>query len=210
MRVLRPGAPHSRFPRILRDDSALVRARRRHRARGVRRKLNFLQYAVGAGRQEYVHETLVADLRRRDARRARRRPSGLSTGYRGWLHVKSAILTPSHPAAPSEGGIHHIYANAQAAAGYRSGQFPDGAVIVYELLETREKDGVVSEGPRRRLHVMTKQSSGNAATGGWAFSRYMGAAHTGGQIDNAPKACFGCHASQKEHGFVFSRIRSEE
>src|SRR5215831_18690316 len=72
-------------------------------------------------------------------------------GFREGAHVKSAIVLAGHPAFATEGGIHHIYANPAALAGYRSGRFADGAVIVYELLETREADGVMSEGPRRRI-----------------------------------------------------------
>ena len=33
------------------------------------------------------------------------------------------------------GGIHHIYANDKAIEGYRNELFPDGAVIIFDLLE---------------------------------------------------------------------------
>jgi hypothetical protein len=129
-------------------------------------------------------------------------------GFRGWVHVKSAIITAAHPAAQSEGGIHHIYANAKAVAGYSNGSFPEGAVIVYELVQTSESGAVISEGARRRVDVMVKDSSKFKTTGGWGFHRFMGSSQTGDAVGDAAKTmCFDCHARATDHGFVFSRIR---
>jgi hypothetical protein len=135
-------------------------------------------------------------------------PAPYPTGFRNWVHVKSALVTAAHPAAQTEGGIHHVYANPKAAEAYPSGQFPDGAVIVYELLQTTENGGVISEGARRRLDVMVKDSERYKATGGWGFHRFMGSEQTGDAVADAGKAmCFDCHAAAAAHGFVFSRIR---
>jgi hypothetical protein len=129
-------------------------------------------------------------------------------GYRTWTHVKSALISQSHPAAEAEGGIHHIYANAKAVEGYRTGQFPDGSVVVYELLETKEKDGVISEGGRRRLDVMIRDSGRYQATGGWGYQRFMGTDQTNNILDAAAaNRCQECHSRAPEHGSVFSRIR---
>jgi hypothetical protein len=130
------------------------------------------------------------------------------SGFRNWVHVKSALVTSAHPAAQSEGGLHHIYANPKAMEGYASGQFADGSVIVYELLETQEKDGVISEGARRKLDLMVKDSARYQSTGGWGFQRFPGAGETTGVLQ-APAAsvCFDCHSRAKEHGLVFSRMR---
>jgi hypothetical protein len=128
--------------------------------------------------------------------------------FRGWVHVKSALLTTAHPAFQSEGGLHHIYANPKATEGYKTGQFPDGSVIVYELLETHEKDGVVSEGTRRRVDVMLKDTAAYGSTGGWGFERFPGASQTDRAVrDSARAMCFECHSHAQEHGFVFSRMR---
>src|SRR5262245_10418854 len=67
-------------------------------------------------------------------------PMSYPDGFRTWVHVKSVLITAAHPSFQAEGGLHHIYANAKAADGYRSGYFADGSVIVYELLETQEKN----------------------------------------------------------------------
>jgi len=128
--------------------------------------------------------------------------------YRAWVHVKSALITSAHPAYESEGGLHHVYANPKAVEGYKSGQFPDGSVIVYELLETHEKDGVVTEGARRRLDAMVKDLARHGNTGGWGFERFLGADQTTEKVRDAGKTmCFECHAHAREHGFVFSRMR---
>lgn len=128
-------------------------------------------------------------------------------GFRQWTHVKSAIVTSGHPAAAAEGGIHHIYANPKAAEGYSSGQFPEGAAIVYELLETTEKDGVISEGPRRRLDLMVKDSAAFPTTAGWGFARFREVSGASELSDEARVACFECHRRAAGHGFVFSRMR---
>src|SRR5262245_27932031 len=70
-------------------------------------------------------------------------------GYRTWAHVKSALVGPQSPIYKRYGGLHHIYANEKAMAGYRTGQFEDGSVIVFDLLETKESAGVTAEGARR-------------------------------------------------------------
>ncbi|HEY3743905.1 MAG TPA: cytochrome P460 family protein [Bryobacteraceae bacterium] len=128
--------------------------------------------------------------------------------FRDWANIKSAIITKAHPAFASEGGIHHIYANPVAVAGYASGKFADGSVIVYELVETNEKDAVITEGARRRVDVMVKDSNRYAATGGWGFLRFMGSNQTDEQVGQGGKTkCFGCHARAEAHGFVFSTRR---
>ncbi len=129
-------------------------------------------------------------------------------GFREWVHVKSALITSSHPAWKPEGGLHHIYANGKAVEGYRTGEFPDGSVIVYELLETREKDGVISEGGRRRVDVMVRNARQYATTGGWHYERFLGNNNAKEAITDSDRAtCLNCHARQKEHAFVFSRMR---
>src|SRR5919204_4102650 len=76
--------------------------------------------------------------------------------FRKWAHVKSVLVGPQSSAFATEGGIHHIYANDKALEGYDSGIFPDGSVIVYDLLETKEVAGNTIEGQTRRVDVMVK------------------------------------------------------
>lgn len=130
------------------------------------------------------------------------------TGYRDWHHVKSMVIEEGHPLYASFGGIHHIYANKKAMQGYRSGRFPDGAVIVFDLLEAKREGGAVIEGARKVVGVMHKDARHHAATGGWGFEGFAGDSRTERVVGaNAKTACFDCHASQKANDYVFSRLR---
>ena len=128
--------------------------------------------------------------------------------FRRWAHVKSVVVGPQSPAFATEGGIHHIYANDKALAGYDSGKFPDGSVIVYDLLETKEVSGNTIEGQTRRVDVMLKQSERYASTGGWEFMSFSGNDQANGKLTAARQAsCAGCHAHRKDHDSVFSEFR---
>jgi len=61
-------------------------------------------------------------------------------GYRSWTHVKSMIIQAGHPLAETDQGIHHIYANENAIKGLKTGDYPDSATLVYDLLEYIEKE----------------------------------------------------------------------
>ena len=129
-------------------------------------------------------------------------------GYRLWAHVKTALIGPQSPAFENSGGIHHIYANEKATEGYRTGKFPDGSVFVADFLETRENAGVTTEGPRRRIDVMVKDSKRYAATGGWGFESFKGDSQTDRMVTaEIATKCFDCHSKQKERDSVFSEFR---
>ena len=128
--------------------------------------------------------------------------------FRRWAHVKSVLVGPQSAAFATEGGIHHIYANDRALEGYDSGKFPDGSVIVYDLLETKEVAGNTLEGQTRRVDVMIKQSERYASTGGWEFMSFSGNNQTDGKLASARQAtCAGCHSHKKDHDSVFSDFR---
>ena len=80
--------------------------------------------------------------------------------YRKWAHVKSTLIGPQHASFANNGGIHHFYANEKAMEGYRTGKFPDGSVLIDDLLEAQESKGITTEGPRRRLAVMMRRAAG--------------------------------------------------
>jgi cytochrome P460 len=128
--------------------------------------------------------------------------------YRNWVHVRSALVDPNSPKAGRYGGLHHIYANEKAMEGYRTGVFPDGSVIVFDLLETRENAGTTVEGPRKFIDVMTKESKRYPDTGGWGFEEFVGDSQTDRALTSQAKsACYGCHTRRKSNDFVFSTFR---
>ncbi|PIZ21351.1 MAG: cytochrome C [Comamonadaceae bacterium CG_4_9_14_0_8_um_filter_57_21] len=129
-------------------------------------------------------------------------------GYRNWHHVKSMVIDKGHPLHESFGGIHHLYANPKAMVGYKSGKFPDGAIIVFDLLEAKSADNTMTEGTRKVVGVMHKNAKKYATTGGWGFEGFGGGDRKNRVVrDNAASACFACHAPQKDNDYVFSRLR---
>jgi len=130
------------------------------------------------------------------------------TGYRDWRHVKSMVIEEGHALYGSFGGIHHLYANEKAMEGYRTGRFPDGAVIVFDLLEAKHGNHAVTEGARKVLGVMHKDEKKYADTGGWGFEGFA-AGDPGRRVvaGKAKQACFACHAPQQAHDYVFSSPR---
>jgi len=129
-------------------------------------------------------------------------------GYRSWTHVKSMVIQPGHPLHASFGGIHHLYANAKAMQGYKTGRFQNGSVIVFDLLEANTTDNAITEGPRKVAGVMHRDTGKYATTGGWGFEGFVAGDPAQRAVGaNAKTACFDCHAPQKNTGYVFSTWR---
>lgn len=129
-------------------------------------------------------------------------------GYRAWTHVKSMVIQPGHPLHASFGGIHHLYANAKAMQGYKTGRFPDGSVIIFDLLEANTADNALTEGARKVVGVMHRNARQYAETGGWGFEGFAAGDPRQRVVGpNAKAACFECHAPQKDTGYVFSTWR---
>lgn len=137
-------------------------------------------------------------------------PIAFPEGFRSWTHVSSAVVGPDSPVAPKYEGVHHIYANAKAMQGYRTGRWPDGAVIVYD-----QWTGVVAgrdakaPGQRTFIDVMVRDSRRFAATGGWGYTEFMADGWTRvTEIEADQKACDGCHEKNAPDGDrVFSVFR---
>ena len=129
-------------------------------------------------------------------------------GYRDWRHVKSMVIEEGHPLHAAFGGIHHLYANELALEGYRTGRFPDGAIIVFDLLAANRAEAALVEGPRKVVGVMHKDSARWAATGGWGFEGFAGDSRTERAVGaGAASACYSCHAPQQDRDYVFSTAR---
>jgi hypothetical protein len=129
--------------------------------------------------------------------------------WRSWQHVKSMIIEPGHPLAGLVEGTHHIYANPKAMAGYRKRPFPDGAVIVFDLLTTQQGDLAITEGPRKAVIVMRKDSRRFAATNGWGYEVFANGDRKQPQVGaKAAQMCHACHVSQAKRDYVFSDFRN--
>jgi hypothetical protein len=118
------------------------------------------------------------------------------------------IIERGHALHATVGGIHHLYANALAIEGYRTGKWPDGAVITFDLLEQISADHTITEGKRKVLGVMQRNAKRYAATGGWGFEGFVGDSTTQRAAGaNAASACFACHQARKSQEYVFSAFR---
>ena len=128
-------------------------------------------------------------------------------GYRRWTHVRSVLVGPQSPFFSTSGGMHHIYANEKAMERYAAHNFPDGAVLVFDLFEVKEKDGITSASARQRIDVMLKDSRRFAGSGGWGFERFMGDGQEPALDEQHRDSCFTCHEQVKQKDFVFSDYR---
>ena len=128
-------------------------------------------------------------------------------GYRMWTHVKTMILHKGHALEDPFLGIHHVYGNEKGVTGIKTGQFENGSVLVFDLLNFTTHDNASTEGERVLLGVMVKDSTRYATTGGWGFEGFKGDSRTQRLVNDGGNACFTCHTSQEENDFVFSRWR---
>jgi len=121
------------------------------------------------------------------------------TGYRTWVHIKSGWIGEGGPGFPHFAGMHHVYANGLALKGYQAGTFPEGSVLVFDVLDTKSAPGVLVTTNRRLRDVMEKTAEG------WRFSEFNGDSHTERSVTTAAgvKDCAACHDSAK-HDHVFS------
>ncbi len=127
--------------------------------------------------------------------------------YRNWSHVKSMIIEPGHPLEDPFQGIHHIYANGKALQGLKNGNYLDGSVLVFDLLNYIKKDNTIQEGNRKLVGVMHKDTKKYAKTGGWGFEGFAADSKMERLTKDGGASCFSCHAPQKNNDYVFSRLR---
>jgi hypothetical protein len=128
-------------------------------------------------------------------------------GYRSWTHIKTMTLNKGHPLENPFMGIHHIYGNELAVQGTKSGQFDDGAVLVFDLLEYETQDNASTEGDRVLVGVMVKDSARYPATGGWGFEGFTGDSDSQRLVNDGGQSCFACHASREDTDYVFTHWR---
>ena len=121
-------------------------------------------------------------------------------GFRGWTHVKSAIVLPAANKA-AFAGLHNIYANPPALAGYRTGSFPDDSVIVFDLFDVEEVNGALRPTRRKSLNVMARDRS---TQGGWRFEDFRGGDPARRADAQALSVCVDCHLRETQGDGVFS------
>ena len=134
-------------------------------------------------------------------------------GYRAWRHIKSEVIGPEHKSFATEGGkIFHFYANPQAVAGYTTGKFANGSILVRETLRTisgeGDAKGMLTEGERSGLDVMIKNDQLYKETGGWGFETFN--SKNARLSEKGQMQCYNCHSKQKDHDLVFGTLPAAE
>ena len=140
-------------------------------------------------------------------------------GYRRWMHITSVVSPPKKneagapadeaKAAAPHGLVHHVYANEQALEGYRTGHFPEGAVLIADWFALEEMRSGLVQGARQGVDVMIRDNR-FTATGGWGFTKFDQDSHTQRKVDAtaAVQSCFKCHQfAGAERQFVFSTLK---
>jgi len=127
-------------------------------------------------------------------------------GYRDWTHVKTYIVGPKSMAFKFIGGFNHVYANEAAMRGYKTGHFPNGSVIVSDVIQAKEDSVDIREGRRHHIDVMVRDTINYADAGGWRFEQFQGDSPTARLLTPQTRVvCSNCHTRQKD--MVFSEYR---
>ena len=129
------------------------------------------------------------------------------SGYRHWVHVKSVLIDEMHPYFKDFGGIHHIYANDKALIAMQNKtKFPDGSVLVFDLIKASAFKGGIEEGKRRRLDVMQKDAKKFQSTGGWGYGSFKEDTDKL-VLQDVAKKCYSCHEGRVDKDYVYSSFR---
>lgn len=121
-------------------------------------------------------------------------------GYRNWTHVKSMVIfSEKNPLFDAFAGFHHIYANGPAIKALRGNrEFPNGSMIAFDLKENPESSGAYSEGKRKVVAVIVRDTKKYDDTEGWGFQAWEGGDEKKPALKglNDQKVCAACHKQQ--------------
>lgn len=126
-------------------------------------------------------------------------------GYRTWFHHHSTVNMTGHQ-PDGNIGLQHVYANAAALEGLKTGKFSDGATFVVDRFKYIEADNhSLTQGDRKVVAVMVRDVQRYAETGGWAFQAFKGGDPNQKAVKDGGKACFACHLPLADNNFLFTR-----
>ncbi|MCU7932653.1 MAG: cytochrome P460 family protein [Candidatus Thiodiazotropha sp. (ex Codakia rugifera)] len=128
-------------------------------------------------------------------------------GYRLWPHVKSMTIHKGHPLQHPFLGIHHIYANNQALEGLKNNRFEEGAMLVFDQLQSNDAGMASVEGKRVLIGVMVKDNKRFPKTNGWGYEGWSGDSRTDRLVTDEGMSCHSCHTQQKDQDYVFTKWR---
>lgn len=135
----------------------------------------------------------------------------LPKNFRTWPFLGTFIV--SEDGKPNQ--LHNVYTQPSTIKGFReTGKFPDGAVLVKEVVSLKSGDmttGEVSWASNTILwFIMVKDRKGrykgNPLWGnGWGWAKYLAKAPTKLTTKNYKAQCLGCHIPAKKDDWVYIR-----
>lgn len=126
-------------------------------------------------------------------------------GYRSWYHHHSTVNLTGHDPAGNV-GIQHVYADAAAREGLRSGTFAKGATFVVNRFAYSEDPNYgLSQGARKVIAVMVKDDDRYPETGGWGFQAFKGGDPNVRAVTDGGIQCFSCHIPLADNNHLFTR-----
>ncbi|MFN0318397.1 MAG: cytochrome P460 family protein [Burkholderiales bacterium] len=125
-------------------------------------------------------------------------------GYRTWYHHHTTVNLPGH-SPEANMGIQHVYANAAARDGLKTGKYADGAAFAVDRFKTMEGDNnTTKQGDRKVIATMIRNATKYAETGGWGFEAFKGG-DPNQRVVKDMKACFVCHIPHEATSYVISK-----
>lgn len=126
-------------------------------------------------------------------------------GYRSWYHHHSTVNLAGHDPAGNV-GIQHVYADAAAREGLRSGKFAKGATFVVDRFAySEDANHALSQGARKVIAVMVKDDGRYPETGGWGFQAFKGGDPNVRAVTDGGIQCFSCHIPLADNDHLFTR-----
>lgn len=125
--------------------------------------------------------------------------------YRNWYHHHSSVNLAGHEPAGNV-GIQHVYADAAAREGLKSGKFAKGATFVVDRFAYSEQENhTLSQASRKVVAVMVKDDERYPETGGWGFQAFKAGDPNARVVTDGGTQCFSCHVPLADNSYLFTR-----
>ena len=126
-------------------------------------------------------------------------------GYRDWHHHHSTVNLDGHEPAGNV-GIQHVYVDAAALEGLKTGKFAKGATFAVDRFAYSADDNhSLSQAARKVVAVMVKDDERYPETGGWGFQAFKGGDPNARAVTDGGIQCFSCHIPLADNDYLFTR-----
>lgn len=135
--------------------------------------------------------------------------------YRSWQFLGTWAVAPDEDGAVGSKGFHNVYTQPETVAAFRStGKFPDGAVLVKELIKATTDDMTTGEisyaAETEGWFIMIKDTqgrfNGNALWGdGWGWALFNADDPATTVTENYKDDCIACHVPAENDDWIYVR-----